>query len=91
MDPVNERRVFDLIVRTASQPDTAQYFLLSPKVRVHLPCYMQYLPGWDVVSGIHFDGCDEWTALLPDISLLQFLGKYTHVYAVDTGFSSVNP
>ena len=32
MDPVNERRVFDLIVRTASRPKTAQYFLLSPKV-----------------------------------------------------------
>ena len=32
MDPVNERRVFDLIVRTASQRKTAQYFLLSPKV-----------------------------------------------------------
>lgn len=34
MDPVNERRVFDLIVRTASRPKTAQYFLLSPKVSV---------------------------------------------------------
>ena len=32
MDPVNERRVFDLIVKTASQQGTAQYFLLTPKV-----------------------------------------------------------
>ena len=33
MDPFNERRVFDLLVQTACQESSAQYFLLTPKVR----------------------------------------------------------
>lgn len=32
MDPINERRVFDLLVQTACQETSAQYFLLTPKV-----------------------------------------------------------
>ena len=32
MDPINERRVFDLLVLTACQQTSAQYFLLTPKV-----------------------------------------------------------
>ena len=32
MDPVNERRVFDLVVKVASESGTSQYFLLTPKV-----------------------------------------------------------
>ena len=32
MDPFNERRVFDLLVQTACQESSAQYFLLTPKV-----------------------------------------------------------
>ena len=34
MDPINERRVFDLLVQTACQETSAQYFLLTPKVFV---------------------------------------------------------
>jgi len=32
MDPVNERMVFDLVVKTACNGHTSQYFLLTPKV-----------------------------------------------------------
>ena len=33
MDPVNERRVFDLIVAATSQDtESSQYFILTPKV-----------------------------------------------------------
>ena len=32
MDAVNERRVFDLLVRTSCQETSAQYFLLTPKL-----------------------------------------------------------
>ncbi|KAL5482188.1 hypothetical protein EMCRGX_G022483 [Ephydatia muelleri] len=36
MDPANERRIFDLIVQTASQQNTSQYFLLTPKLLQNL-------------------------------------------------------
>jgi len=36
MDPNNERRVFELVVETACRPNTSQYFLITPKVRI--PC-----------------------------------------------------
>ena len=32
MDPNNERRVFDLVVKTACKDNTSQYFLITPKV-----------------------------------------------------------
>lgn len=34
MDPINERAVFDLVVRTACTGTTSQYFLFTPKVRI---------------------------------------------------------
>ena len=36
MDPVNERKVFNLIVDAVSGLSTAQYFLFTPKVRIVL-------------------------------------------------------
>jgi chromosome segregation ATPase len=33
MDPTNERRVFELLVKHSSDKANSQYFLLSPKVR----------------------------------------------------------
>ena len=32
MDPNNERRVFELVVKTACKENTSQYFLITPKV-----------------------------------------------------------
>ena len=32
MDPINERKVFELVVKTACRENTSQYFLLTPKV-----------------------------------------------------------
>ncbi|CAJ1085313.1 structural maintenance of chromosomes protein 5 [Xyrichtys novacula] len=36
MDPVNERRVFDIVVRTACKETTSQYFLITPKLLKNL-------------------------------------------------------
>ncbi|XP_060521570.1 structural maintenance of chromosomes protein 5 isoform X2 [Cylas formicarius] len=36
MDANNERRIFELIVETTSQPNTSQYFLITPKLVPHL-------------------------------------------------------
>lgn len=32
MDVVNERRVFNLLVKMTGRPNSSQYFLLTPKV-----------------------------------------------------------
>ncbi|CAL8323354.1 unnamed protein product [Merluccius merluccius] len=32
MDPINERRVFDIVVRTACKETTSQYFFITPKL-----------------------------------------------------------
>ena len=32
MDAVNERRVFDMLVQTSCKENSAQYFLLTPKL-----------------------------------------------------------
>uniref|UniRef100_A0A8C9Y0M4 Structural maintenance of chromosomes protein 5 n=1 Tax=Sander lucioperca TaxID=283035 RepID=A0A8C9Y0M4_SANLU len=36
MDPVNERRVFDIVVRTACKETTSQYFFITPKLLQNL-------------------------------------------------------
>uniref|UniRef100_A0A8C9TFA4 Structural maintenance of chromosomes protein 5 n=1 Tax=Scleropages formosus TaxID=113540 RepID=A0A8C9TFA4_SCLFO len=36
MDPVNERRVFDIVVRTACSGTTSQYFFITPKLLPNL-------------------------------------------------------
>uniref|UniRef100_A0A8C1NWH3 Structural maintenance of chromosomes protein 5 n=1 Tax=Cyprinus carpio TaxID=7962 RepID=A0A8C1NWH3_CYPCA len=36
MDPVNERRVFDIVVRTACGVNTSQYFFITPKLLHYL-------------------------------------------------------
>lgn len=38
MDPVNERRVFEMVVRTACKNDTSQYFFITPKVTMTYMC-----------------------------------------------------
>lgn len=41
MDPVNERRVFDIVVRTACKETTSQYFFITPKVSVCMHYFQQ--------------------------------------------------
>ncbi|XP_066470209.1 structural maintenance of chromosomes protein 5 [Tiliqua scincoides] len=36
MDPVNERRVFDMVVKTACKENTSQYFFVTPKLLQNL-------------------------------------------------------
>ncbi|KAJ3586807.1 hypothetical protein NHX12_013199 [Muraenolepis orangiensis] len=36
MDPINERRVYDIVVRTACKETTSQYFFITPKLLQHL-------------------------------------------------------
>lgn len=36
MDAVNEKRVFNLLVKMTGRPGSSQYFLLTPKVSVIL-------------------------------------------------------
>uniref|UniRef100_A0A8B9SWS0 Structural maintenance of chromosomes protein 5 n=1 Tax=Anas platyrhynchos TaxID=8839 RepID=A0A8B9SWS0_ANAPL len=36
MDPVNERRVFEMVVKTACKESTSQYFLVTPKLLQNL-------------------------------------------------------
>ncbi|KAK0082913.1 hypothetical protein PV325_010331 [Microctonus aethiopoides] len=70
MDAVNERRVFDLIVKMTSKADSAQYFLLTPKllpnlkyteqVRVHIVFNGPYVVPWNRFNTI--DYCDGITA-----------------------------
>lgn len=32
MDPINERKLFQLLVKVTTETDNSQYFLLTPKV-----------------------------------------------------------
>lgn len=32
MDPTNERRIFDMLVKETSQPGKSQFFFVTPKV-----------------------------------------------------------
>ena len=63
MDPQNERKVFELVVKTACQENTSQYFLLTPKVRVSRPassfllsldCPIRFITTDVIVSGAVF-------------------------------------
>ena len=40
MDPVNERKVFDIIVKNSSLKTSAQYFLLTPKVKFYANLFL---------------------------------------------------
>ena len=45
MDAKNERRVFDMLINTSVKDNTAQYFLLTPKLLPDL----RYEPGVTVI------------------------------------------
>ncbi|XP_052777305.1 structural maintenance of chromosomes protein 5-like [Mya arenaria] len=59
MDPVNERKVFELVVQTVCKESSSQYFLLTPKLLPDL----EYAPAMTVLcvyNGPHMLKHTEW-------------------------------
>ncbi|XP_060913080.1 structural maintenance of chromosomes protein 5 [Labrus mixtus] len=59
MDPVNERRVFDIVVRTACKETTSQYFLITPKLLQNLE-YADEMTVLCVYNGPHMLSPNQW-------------------------------
>ncbi|XP_056278699.1 structural maintenance of chromosomes protein 5 [Pseudoliparis swirei] len=59
MDPVNERRVFDIVVRTACKETTSQYFFITPKLLQNLQ-YADEMTVLCVHNGSHMLSSDQW-------------------------------
>uniref|UniRef100_A0A3Q3MHI9 Structural maintenance of chromosomes protein 5 n=1 Tax=Labrus bergylta TaxID=56723 RepID=A0A3Q3MHI9_9LABR len=59
MDPVNERRVFDIVVRTACKETTSQYFLITPKLLQNLE-YADEMTVLCVYNGPHMLPPNQW-------------------------------
>ncbi|KAJ8286336.1 hypothetical protein GJAV_G00037330 [Gymnothorax javanicus] len=59
MDPVNERRVFDIVVRTACRGTTSQYFFITPKVLQNLT-YADEMTVHCVHNGLHMLPPSKW-------------------------------
>lgn len=50
MDPNNERRVFEMLVRNVAQPGQSQFFYVTPKLQPNLP-YNEYVTCITVFNG----------------------------------------
>uniref|UniRef100_A0AAY4DXH2 Structural maintenance of chromosomes protein 5 n=1 Tax=Denticeps clupeoides TaxID=299321 RepID=A0AAY4DXH2_9TELE len=59
MDPVNERRVFDIVVKTACRGTTSQYFFITPKLLQNLQ-YAEEMMVLCVHNGPHMLAPNEW-------------------------------
>ncbi|XP_061843250.1 structural maintenance of chromosomes protein 5 [Nerophis lumbriciformis] len=59
MDPVNERRVFDIVVRTACKERTSQYFFITPKLLQNLK-YAEQMTILCVHNGAHMLPPNQW-------------------------------
>ncbi|XP_061118782.1 structural maintenance of chromosomes protein 5 [Conger conger] len=59
MDPVNERRVFDIVVRAACNGTTSQYFFITPKVLQNLT-YADEMTVHCVHNGLQMLPASEW-------------------------------
>ncbi|XP_054626481.1 structural maintenance of chromosomes protein 5 isoform X1 [Dunckerocampus dactyliophorus] len=59
MDPLNERRVFDIVVRTACKERTSQYFFITPKLLHNLE-YAQDMTILCVHNGAHMVPPNQW-------------------------------
>lgn len=59
MDPVNERRVFDIVVRTACKGTTSQYFFITPKLLQNLQ-YAEEMTILCVHNGAHMLPPNQW-------------------------------
>lgn len=88
MDPNNERRVFELVVKTACKENTSQYFLITPKVRLYLPRFSES-KAWDflrcvllVMTGIsqNIPACSLWRSLTIFQRLLNITWKCPKVF-----------
>ncbi|KAL3516439.1 hypothetical protein ACH5RR_023341, partial [Cinchona calisaya] len=74
MDPVNERKMFQQLVRAASQPNTPQCFLLTPKLLQGLE-YSEACSILTIMNGPWIEqpskgppepGCDEFSGPVPN-------------------------
>uniref|UniRef100_A0A8C5HFM4 Structural maintenance of chromosomes protein 5 n=1 Tax=Gouania willdenowi TaxID=441366 RepID=A0A8C5HFM4_GOUWI len=59
MDPINERRVFDIVVSTACKKTTSQYFFITPKLLQNLK-YDEKMTVLCVHNGIHMLTSNQW-------------------------------
>ncbi|KAM3617031.1 uncharacterized protein V6R79_001296 [Siganus canaliculatus] len=59
MDPINERRVFDIVVRTACKEKTSQYFFITPKLLQNLQ-YAEEMTVLCVHNGIQMLPPNQW-------------------------------
>lgn len=74
MDPNNERRVFELVVKTACKENTSQYFLITPKVRLYLPPFSE-LKAWDFLL---CPSCHDWDFTKhPSMQLLKIFDNFS--------------
>ncbi|XP_077588924.1 structural maintenance of chromosomes protein 5 [Stigmatopora nigra] len=58
MDPINERRAFDILVRTACKESTSQYFVITPKLLKDLN-YVDEMTILIVHNGPYMPRCNE--------------------------------
>nr|XP_012309311.1 structural maintenance of chromosomes protein 5 isoform X3 [Aotus nancymaae] len=59
MDPVNERRVFEMVVNTACKENTSQYFFITPKLLQNLR-YSEKMTVLFVYNGPHMLEPNRW-------------------------------
>ncbi|XP_019716367.1 structural maintenance of chromosomes protein 5 [Hippocampus comes] len=59
MDPINERRAFDILVRTACKERTSQYFFITPKLLKNLS-YVDQMTILCIHNGPLMLGSSEW-------------------------------
>uniref|UniRef100_UPI00398F87BA structural maintenance of chromosomes protein 5 isoform X1 n=2 Tax=Pristiophorus japonicus TaxID=55135 RepID=UPI00398F87BA len=59
MDPTNERRVFEMVVRTACKENTSQYFFITPKLLQNLT-YAENMTVLCVYNGPHMLPPCKW-------------------------------
>ncbi|KAJ4767251.1 Structural maintenance of chromosomes protein 5 [Rhynchospora pubera] len=72
MDPINERKMFQQLVRAASQPNTPQCFLLTPKLLPELE-YSEACSVLNIMNGPWIEAAsnawssgDSWTVVMGD-------------------------
>ncbi|XP_056154984.1 structural maintenance of chromosomes protein 5 [Lampris incognitus] len=75
MDPVNERRVFDIVVRTACKDTTSQYFFITPKLLQKLN-YADEMTILSVHNGLYMFLPVDWNE---ETFIRRFKEKAMHV------------